>query len=90
MNGGSLVSGQSTAAQNAIADELKSKLSPSTTVPITYMGGDATYSVSVEPDPKQRCIPHTRGAVSAFCIYRWNQGLFASGNFVGKGVSFYR
>ncbi|ORC84879.1 uncharacterized protein TM35_000401460 [Trypanosoma theileri] len=94
-NGGSLVTGQSAAAQSAITAQLKSQKPPLAQFPPfipfsnTYMGGDATYSINSEPILAKRCIAGTGGA-SINCIYRWNSGLFASGEYVGKGVPFYR
>ncbi|ORC86061.1 uncharacterized protein TM35_000301010 [Trypanosoma theileri] len=89
MNGGSLVAGQSTAAQNAITDQLRPKITSTVTLPTTYMGGDAIYSTRFESDPSQKCTPGVQGA-SINCIYRWNQGLFTQGTVDGHGVPFYR
>ncbi|ORC84870.1 uncharacterized protein TM35_000401370, partial [Trypanosoma theileri] len=89
-NGGSLVTGQSLAAQNAITDQLRTTQTVGYKEALTYMGGDLTYSIRFEPDPNKKCQNLPSVVVSVNCIYRWNLGLFASGEFVGKGVPFYR
>ncbi|ORC84876.1 uncharacterized protein TM35_000401430 [Trypanosoma theileri] len=89
VDGGSLVSGQSAAAQDAITVELR-KAFPNTDDPVhTYMGGDSTYSIYTEPDPSKKCKKGFYGA-SLNCIYRWNIGVFASETVDGYGVPFYR
>ncbi|ORC84874.1 uncharacterized protein TM35_000401410, partial [Trypanosoma theileri] len=88
MNGAFLASGQSTAAQNTITDQMKAGMPTGDTLSTTYMGGDAMYTVNVVPNPELRCTPGIEGA-SANCVYRWNMGLFKSGVF-DQGVPFYR
>ncbi|ORC84875.1 uncharacterized protein TM35_000401420 [Trypanosoma theileri] len=88
-SGGSLVSGQSAAAQNAITVQLKGALPMGQSLSHTYMGGDAMYSVNWEKDPTKQCTRGIQGA-SLKCIYQWNIGLFTSESVDGQGVSFYR
>ncbi|ORC88463.1 uncharacterized protein TM35_000161010 [Trypanosoma theileri] len=89
-NGGSLVSGQSAAAQDAITTELRKAFEGSQVASHTFMGGDASYNVIWEIDPTKKCKVGVKGVASLNCIYQWNIGEFAPGSYDGHGVPFYR
>ncbi|KAH9600100.1 IGP family C-type lectin domain [Trypanosoma melophagium] len=88
-SGGSLVTGQSAAAQDAITTQLREAMPVGKTLAHTYMGGDAMYSVNWVTDPTKVCKRGIAGA-SLNCIYEWNMGLFTSETTDGIGVAFYR
>ncbi|KAH9600233.1 IGP family C-type lectin domain [Trypanosoma melophagium] len=88
-NGGSLVTGQSAAAQDATTTQLREAMPVGKTLAHTYMGGDAMYSINWQKDPTKVCKRGIAGA-SLKCIYEWNMGLFTSETTDGIGVAFYR